>query len=52
MPRPEGSYSNNVRLAMGRTAALKDYVREHYHFAPESYEYRLRAEDWADYAHG
>lgn len=44
---PEGSYSNNVRLAMGRTAALKDYVREHYHFAPEIMSTDYEPEDWA-----
>ena len=29
---PEGSYSNNVRLAKGRTEALKDYVQLFYRF--------------------
>ena len=29
---PEGSYDNNVRLAKGRTAALKDYVQGLYKF--------------------
>ena len=32
---PEGSYTNNVRLAKGRTATLKEYVRGQYHF-PDS----------------
>ena len=29
---PEGSYENNIRLAKGRTAALKDYVQGLYKF--------------------
>ena len=32
---PEGSYANNVRLAIGRTDALKEYVRRHYNFSSE-----------------
>ncbi len=44
---PEGSYSNNVRLAMGRTAALKEYVREHYRFDPEIMSTDYEPEDWA-----
>lgn len=44
---PEGSYSNNVRLAMGRTAALKEYVREHYDFDPEIMSTDYEPEDWA-----
>lgn len=43
---PEGSYSNNVRLAMGRTAALKEYVREHYNFNPEIMSTDYEPEDW------
>ncbi len=43
---PEGSYSNNVRLAMGRTAALKEYVREHYNFDPEIMSTDYEPEDW------
>ena len=27
---PEGSYSNNIRLAKGRTETLKEYVRKQY----------------------
>jgi outer membrane protein OmpA-like peptidoglycan-associated protein len=30
---PEGSYANNVRLAEGRTATLKQYVQQQEHFA-------------------
>lgn len=43
---PEGPYSNNVRLAMGRTASLKEYVRSHYHFAPEIMSTDYEPEDW------
>ena len=31
---PEGSYSNNVRLAKGRTETLKNYVQSLYAFEP------------------
>lgn len=43
---PEGSYSNNVRLAMGRTASLKEYVREHYNFPSEIMWTDYEPEDW------
>lgn len=43
---PEGSYSNNVRLAMGRTQALKEYVREYYHFPHEIMSTDYEPEDW------
>lgn len=43
---PEGSYANNVRLAMGRTQALKEYVREHYHFDPAIMHTDYEPEDW------
>lgn len=43
---PEGSYSNNVRLAMGRTDALKEYVRQYYHFDPELMRTDYEPEDW------
>lgn len=43
---PEGSYSNNVRLAIGRTQALKEYVREHYNFDPEIMFTDYEPEDW------
>ena len=43
---PEGSYSNNVRLAIGRTQALKEYVREHYNFDPEIMSTDYEPEDW------
>lgn len=43
---PEGSYANNVRLAMGRTQALKDYVRNEYNFDPEIMSTDFEPEDW------
>lgn len=43
---PEGSYSNNVRLAMGRTQTLKEYVRQQYNFAPEIMATDYEPEDW------
>ena len=43
---PEGSYSNNVRLAKGRTAALKAYVDEQYSFADDFIQTSYEPEDW------
>lgn len=43
---PEGSYDNNVRLAMGRTEALKEYVRKMYNFDPEIMITSYEPEDW------
>ncbi|MDE5586476.1 MAG: hypothetical protein K2I92_09140, partial [Muribaculaceae bacterium] len=43
---PEGKYENNVRLAIGRTEALKDYVRERYHFDPKIMVTNYEPEDW------
>lgn len=43
---PEGNYDNNVRLAMGRTEALKEYVRKKYNFDPEILMTSYEAEDW------
>ncbi len=43
---PEGPYDNNIRLAMGRTASLKEYVREHYNFNPEIMSTDYEPEDW------
>lgn len=43
---PEGSYSNNVRLAVGRTEALKVYVRDYYHFDPAIMSTDYEPEDW------
>ncbi len=44
---PEGSYANNVRLAMGRTESLKEYVRKMYDFDPEIMMTDYEPEDWA-----
>ncbi|MDE6264023.1 MAG: DUF3868 domain-containing protein [Paramuribaculum sp.] len=43
---PEGPWNNNVRLAKGRTAALKDYVENLYHFAPGFIKTSFEPEDW------
>ncbi len=48
---PEGSYSNNVRLAMGRTKTLKDYVaddltRRYSNFDPSVMYTDYEPEDW------
>ncbi len=43
---PEGPWDNNVRLAKGRTAALKKYVEELYHFAPDFIQTSYDPEDW------
>ena len=43
---PEGSYENNVRLAIGRTESLKEYVRERYHFDPKIMFTNYEPEDW------
>lgn len=44
---PEGSYSNNVRLAKGRTEAVKDYVAIHSVFPADIYHTSSVPEDWA-----
>lgn len=44
---PEGTYSNNVRLAKGRTEALKDYVIGLYNFDPSLISTDYVPEDWA-----
>lgn len=43
---PEGPYQNNIRLAKGRTQALKDYVGRQYDFAPSVYSTSYEPEDW------
>ena len=43
---PEGPWNNNVRLAKGRTAALKTYVEQLYHFAPDFIKTSYDPEDW------
>ncbi|MDE6338225.1 MAG: DUF3868 domain-containing protein [Muribaculaceae bacterium] len=44
---PEGSYANNVRLARGRTATLKDYVLAQYSFQQSLVDTAYTPEDWA-----
>ncbi len=44
---PEGSYSNNERLAKGRTEALAEYVRGLYTFPKAIMKTSWVAEDWA-----
>lgn len=44
---PEGSYTNNTRLAKGRTATLAGYVREQYHFPDGMITTSYDPEDWA-----
>lgn len=43
---PDGSYDNNVRLAMGRTNSLKEYVRNHYNFPSHIMRTQYEPEDW------
>lgn len=43
---PEGSYANNVRLARGRTEALKQYVCRLYRFDPSIILTSSEPEDW------
>ena len=43
---PEGSWRNNERLAKGRTAALKSYVEQLYHFSPGFITASYEPEDW------
>ena len=44
---PESPYSNNTRLAKGRTEALKDYVESLYHFGEGFIKTDFEPEDWA-----
>lgn len=43
---PEGSYSNNERLAKGRTASLKDFVQNLYSFPKYFIATSYDPEDW------
>ena len=43
---PEGSYANNVRLAKGRTEAVKDYVMKNATFPASIYHTSSVPEDW------
>lgn len=44
---PEGPYNNNIRLAKGRTEALKQYVRKLYNFDENLISTDYTPEDWA-----
>lgn len=44
---PEGSYANNERLALGRTAALRNYIRNARTLADSVISVSSTAEDWA-----
>ncbi len=44
---PESPYDNNRRLAMGRTAALKDYIQRLYSFGAGLIATDHEPEDWA-----
>lgn len=44
---PEGPYANNVRLAKGRTEAVRDYVKGLYDFPASVYHTASVPEDWA-----
>lgn len=43
---PEGSYSNNTRLAKGRTEALKSYVKGLYEMSESLFSTDYEPEDW------
>lgn len=43
---PEGKYSNNVRLARGRTEALRNHIMAQYGFGPEIFGTSFEPEDW------
>lgn len=43
---PEGPYKNNIRLSVGRTQALKDYVNMLYHFPADFIQTDNEPEDW------
>lgn len=45
---PESPYSNNTRLAKGRTAALKDYLRKHYKLSANLFHTTFTPEDWTN----
>ena len=43
---PESPYANNTRLATGRTAALKEYLRSHYQLVDTLFHTHYTPEDW------
>lgn len=44
---PESPYAHNRDLAIGRTAALKNYIRQLYHFSDGIIQTDYEPEDWA-----
>ena len=44
---PESPYKHNTDLAVGRTAALKNYIQQLYNFAPGIIATDFEPEDWA-----
>ena len=44
---PEGSYSNNTRLAKGRSEALKNYIMNEYGMSADVFTVEYTPEDWA-----
>ena len=45
---PESPYSNNTRLAKGRTAALMEYLKRHYNLSVNLFHTTYTPEDWAN----
>jgi len=45
---PESPYSNNTRLAKGRTEALKGYLVRKYNFKSQLFQTEYTPEDWAN----
>lgn len=43
---PESPYKHNAQLAIGRTAALKDYIGQSFHFADGIIETAYEPENW------
>ena len=43
---PESPYSNNTRLAKGRTEALKSYLIRNYNFSSQVFQTNYTPEDW------
>jgi len=46
---PDGLYSNNERLAKGRTASLMNYIRNYYSFPRNLMKMTSTPEDWVGY---
>ena len=45
---PESPYSNNTRLAKGRTEALKNFLQRKYHFDSRIFKTEYTPEDWGN----